>query len=331
MVVILRNNTEEKKKEQLIHWLRKQGVEVHTSVGQYQTILGLVGDTSRIDAELVASLEHVEAVHRVSAPYMYGNRKFHPDDTEISFGEGSIGGGHFAMMAGPGSVESEELLLETAHAVKAAGASLLRCVIKKSYSPYSQNGESIHVGRLVDRVHRETGLAVVGEIDSLMHLDEFEAFDVLQVSARNMQNYELLRALGKQERPIILKRGHSASLQEHLVSAEHILTGGNGKVILCERGMRCFDEQNRCTLDLAGAVLLREMSHLPVMIDVSQTGFSRTVEPMALSAAACGADGICVEVHPDPMSAHFDAAQSIRPEAFAALCRKVEKIREVIA
>ena len=330
MIVVLKRGVEEKKREQLIGWLKNQGLGVHISEGEYQTVLGLIGDTTRIDMDLIASLGIVDSVTRVTEPFKCCNRKFHPDDTVVEVGDVKIGSGNFCMIAGPCSVESEEQIVAVAKAVKASGANMLRGgAFKPRTSPYDFQGLKGSGIELLKIARRETGLPIVTEIMSVSALPQFEDVDVIQVGARNMQNFDLLRELGKLRKPILLKRGLANTLKELLMSAEYIMAGGNEQVILCERGIRTFDDYTRNTLDLAAVPMLRELTHLPIIVDPSHaTGIARLVPPMALAAAACGADGLIIEVHNDPMHALCDGAQSLRPEEYDALVKKVMRVRE---
>lgn len=332
MIVVLKRGVEEKKREQLIGWLKNQGLGVHISEGEYQTVLGLIGDTTRIDMDLIASLGIVDSVTRVTEPFKCCNRKFHPEDTVVEVGDVKIGSGNFCMIAGPCSVESEEQIVAVAKAVKASGANMLRGgAYKPRTSPYDFQGLKGSGIELLKIARRETGLPIVTEIMSVSALPQFEDVDVIQVGARNMQNFDLLRELGKLRKPILLKRGLANTLKELLMSAEYIMAGGNEQVILCERGIRTFDDYTRNTLDLAAVPMLRELTHLPVIVDPSHaTGIARLVPPMALAAAACGADGLIIEVHNDPMHALCDGAQSLRPEEYDALVKKVMRVREAV-
>ena len=333
MIVVLKHNVPEEKRNQLINWLKAQGLDVHPSLGEYQTVLGLVGDTSRIDMSLLESLDIVDSVKRVSDPFKCCNRKFHPDDTVVSVGDAKFGGGHFAMIAGPCSVESEEQIVYVANAVKAAGAQLLRGgAFKPRTSPYDFQGLHGEGIRLLEIAKQETGLPIVTELMNIKHLPLFENVDVIQIGARNMQNYDLLKEMGSVKKPILLKRGLANTLKELLMSAEYIMASGNDNVILCERGIRTFDDYTRNTLDLAAVPMLHELSHLPVIVDPSHsTGINRLVPPMTLAAAACGADGVIVEVHNDPIHALCDGAQSLTCEQFAEVARKVRAVRETVA
>ena len=333
MIVALKPQTTEERKDQLIGWLKGMGVDVHVSVGEYQTILGLVGDTTRLDIDLIGSLDIVDSVNRITEPFKCCNRKFHPDDTVVEVGDAKIGGGHFGMIAGPCSVESEDQIVTIAKAVKEAGAQLLRGgAFKPRTSPYDFQGLKAEGLELLKIARAETGLPIVSEIMSAADLPLFEDVDVLQVGARNMQNFDLLKELGATNNPILLKRGLANSLKELLMSAEYIMASGNEQVILCERGIRTFSDYTRNTLDISAVPMLHELSHLPVIVDPSHaTGIARIVPQMAMAATACNADGLIIEVHNDPPHALCDGAQSLRPEEFADLCEKIRAIRKVVA
>ena len=333
MIAVLKNGTTPSQIQHLVDWLKNMNLDVHISEGSEVTILGLVGDTSRVDIDLLKSLEMVETVKRVSEPFKQANRKFHPKDTIIEAGNARIGGGYFAMIAGPCSVESEEQIIAVASAVKESGASILRGgAFKPRTSPYDFSGLQKEGLALLSLARRETNLPVVSEIMSPDDLPLFENVDLLQVGARNMQNYDLLRALGRVKKPVLLKRGLANTLEEFVMSAEYIMAEGNENVILCERGIRTFETSMRNTLDLAGVVMLHKMTHLPVVVDPSHaTGLARLVTPMALAATAGGADGIMVEVHNDPIHALCDGAQSLTPSQFAELSAKVMKVREAVS
>ncbi len=332
MIAVLKHGTTPEQTQHLIAWLRNMGLDVHVSQGHEVTILGLIGDTSRVDMELLGSLGIVESVKRVSEPFKQANRKFHPNDTVVQVGNARIGGGNFAMIAGPCSVESEEQIIEVAMTVKAAGADILRGgAFKPRTSPYAFQGMKDEGIRLLSLAKKESGLPIITEIMNIRTLELFEDVDIIQVGARNMQNFDLLQELGKTDKPILLKRGLANTLQELLMSAEYIMSEGNENVILCERGIRSFETYTRNTLDLSAVPVLHELTHLPVVIDPSHaTGKARLVAPMANAAAACGADGIMVEVHNDPTHALCDGAQSITPEEFASLNRQVSRIREAM-
>ena len=332
MIAVLKQGTDEQKMNSLIDWLRARGLDVHISRGEFHTVLGLIGDTAHLDTEILESLEIVESVKRVSDPFKSANRKFHPDDTVVSVGDVKIGGGHFAVMAGPCSVESPEQIAEVASRVKAAGASVLRGgAFKPRTSPYDFQGLKAEGIELLLHAKRETGLPIVTEIMNAAHLPLFEDVDIIQVGARNMQNFELLRELGRQKKPVLLKRGLANTIKELLMSAEYIMAGGNEQIILCERGVRTFETYTRNTLDLSAVTVLHELTHLPVIVDPSHaTGVSRYVKPMAMAAAAAGADGLMIEVHPNPSAALCDGAQSLTPDDFEALMRAVAAVREAV-
>ena len=333
MIVILKHNVTDEKRDRLIDWLKSRNLGVHVSVGAYHTVLGLIGDTASIDMDLIASLDIVESVKRVSDPFKCCNRKFHPEDTVVTVGEAKIGGGHFAVIAGPCSVESEEQIVGVAKAVKQAGAQLLRGgAFKPRTSPYAFQGLQADGLELLKIARQETGLPIVTEIMSVSTIDLFEDVDVIQVGARNMQNFDLLKELGRLNKPILLKRGLANTMKELLMSAEYIMASGNEQVILCERGIRTFETYTRNTLDLSAVPMLHDLSHLPVVVDPSHaTGIARLVGPMALAGTAAGADALMIEVHNDPIHALSDGAQSLTPEQFAALMDKVRKVREVLA
>ena len=333
MIAVLKPSATQQQMEHICQWIRAQGVEVHVSKGQYQTILGLIGDTSRIDMELLESLEIVESVKRISEPFKSANRKFHPDDTVVEITPDiKLGGGHFQIIAGPCSVESHDQIIGIAKSVSASGATMLRGgAFKPRTSPYDFQGLKAEGLELLLEAKKITGMPIVTEIMSVEDLPLFENVDVLQVGARNMQNFDLLKHLGETRKPILLKRGLANTLKELLMSAEYIMAGGNENVILCERGIRTFDTYSRNTLDLTAVPMLHELTHLPVVVDPSHaTGKARLVPPMALAAVACGADGVMVEVHNDPMHALCDGAQSLRPEQFAELAKKMLTVREAL-
>ncbi len=330
MIAVLRKGTSEQQLKNLTDWIESQGLAVHLSKGEFQTIVGLIGDTTRIDEDLLRSLDIIETVQRISEPFKSANRKFHPDDSVIKVENTSVGGDIFAVMAGPCSVESEEQVIEIAKAVKAAGATMLRGgAFKPRTSPYDFQGLKAEGIEFLLEAKKETGLPVVTEIMNADHLPLFENVDVIQVGARNMQNFELLKELGRTRKPILLKRGLSATIKEWLMSAEYIMAGGNENIILCERGIRSFDSQyTRNVLDLAAIPVLKELTHLPVIVDPSHaTGSARLVKPMALAAAACGAHGLMIEVHNNPKAALCDGAQSLTPDQFADVMTEVGRVK----
>ena len=335
MIIIVKPEVKQEQVNDLIHWIESQNLRTHLSTGDYSTIIGVIGDTSKLDSDLIRGLDIVENVKRVSEPYKSANRKFHPQDSIIEVGADKrlVGGGHFAMIAGPCSVESEEQIISVAQSVKAAGATMLRGgAFKPRTSPYAFQGLKADGIELLLKAKQATGLPIVTEIMNANHLPLFEDVDVIQVGARNMQNFELLKELGHTRKPILLKRGLANTLQELLMSAEYIMAGGNENVSLCERGIRTFETATRNTLDLSAVAALHEMTHLPVIVDPSHaTGVARYVKPMAMAAAACGADGLIIEVHNDPPHALCDGAQSLRPEQFVEVSKAVNAIRATVA
>lgn len=332
MIAVLKHGTTPEQVEHLIAWLKRMNLDVHTSTGQEITVLGLIGDTSRVDIELLKSLEIVDSVKRVSEPFKQANRKFHPEDSIIEVGDVKIGSGHFCMIAGPCSVESEAQLTEIAKAVKESGANVLRGgAFKPRTSPYAFQGLKDEGIRLLLEAKKVTGLPIITEIMTTRSLDLFEDVDIIQVGARNMQNFDLLQELGKTKKPILLKRGLCNTLQELLMSAEYIMSEGNENIILCERGIRTYETYTRNTLDLSAIPVLHELTHLPVIVDPSHaTGKASLVPSMALAAAACGADGLMIEVHNNPSCALCDGAQSLTPTQFDELSKSVHKILEAI-
>ncbi len=328
MILVLNENYEEKQFENLVNWLKNKNFELHVSKGQNSTIVGLIGDTSSLDTDMMESLDIVKSVKRIGEPYKSANRKFHPLDTVIDVDGAKIGGGNFGMIAGPCSVESEEQLCTIAKRVKESGAGFLRGgAFKPRTSPYAFQGLRKKGIELLLAAKAETGLPIVTEIMDISHLPLFEDVDVIQVGARNMQNFELLKELGHVDKPILLKRGLASTIDELLMSAEYIMSGGNEKVILCERGIRTFEPKTRNTLDLSAIPIIKQLTHLPVIVDPSHaTGVAKLVEPMSLAAAACGADGLIIEVHNDPPHALCDGQQSLTPEAYDDVARKVRAI-----
>ena len=333
MVTVLNQSATAEQIQNLVTWLEGQDIIVQISAGENYTVLGLIGDTSKIDTDLLEGLEIVDSVKRVKEPFKSANRKFHPDDSIIEIGDLKIGGGHFQIMAGPCSVESPEQILFIAKSVASSGASILRGgAFKPRTSPYDFQGLKADGIALLLEARKQTGMPIVTEIMNANHIPMFEDVDIIQVGARNMQNFELLKELGMLRQPILLKRGLANTLQELLMSAEYIMAGGNYNVILCERGIRTFETYTRNTLDLSAVPMLRELTHLPIVIDPSHaTGVARLVEPMSLAAAAAGADGLIIEVHNDPKNALCDGPQSLTPEQFAEVARKVHRIREAIS
>ena len=333
MIIVIKRNADPAQVENLKSLLVARNITPHVSTGSLQTIIGCVGDVAHLDPGLIEALDVVESVQRVQEPYKEANRKFKPEDTVVDAGGVKIGGGSFAVVAGPCSVESEEQVIGIAKAVKAAGADLLRGgAFKPRTSPYAFQGLGAEGLRMLAAAKRETGLPVVTELMDFKDIDLFNDVDVIQIGARNMQNFNLLREVGAYtKKPILLKRGMSASVQELLMSAEYVMASGNPNVILCERGIRTFETSLRNTLDLGVVPLLHKLSHLPVMVDPSHaTGHAYMVEPVSVAATAIGADGLIIEVHNNPACALCDGAQSQTPEAFTATMEKIRKIRSVL-
>jgi 3-deoxy-7-phosphoheptulonate synthase len=328
MVIILKDNPNQKQLDHLVVWLKSMGMEIHESKGHNTSIIGLIGDTSTIDIDLIRALDIVKDVKRIQEPYKNANRKFHPEDTVVEVGSSKIGGGNFQIIAGPCSVESMEQICSIAKSVKECGIGILRGgAFKPRTSPYAFQGMREEGIRMLLEAKKVTGLSIVTEIMDLSHLHLFEEVDMIQVGARNMQNFELLKELGKLDKPVLLKRGLSNTLQELMMSAEYIMAGGNNNVVLCERGIRTFETATRNTLDLSVVPLLKSKTHLPVIVDPSHgTGIAELVTPMSMAAAAAGSDGLLIEVHNDPPHALCDGQQSLTPEAFKKLVEKVSLI-----
>lgn len=332
MIIVVKNDGEKKRVDNLTNWIKGLGLDIHYSKGETSTILGVIGDTSKVDIDLIRSLDIVESVTRIQEPYKKANRKFHPDDTIIEVGGHKIGGNYFQIIAGPCSVESEKQIIEVAKAVKESGATLLRGgAFKPRTSPYAFQGMRGEGIELLLKAKAETGMPIVTEIMSASHLDMFRDVDVIQVGARNMQNFELLKELGRTDKPILLKRGFANTIEEWLMSAEYIMSEGNEKVILCERGIRTFEPMTRNTLDLSAIPLLKEKTHLPILVDPSHaSGISRLVPPLSLAAVGAGADGLEIEVHNNPSKALCDGAQSVTPEQFDALAKKINVMLDLV-
>lgn len=332
MIIVLKPHVDEQQIAEFSRYFIQHGVRVNKWVGDQSTVLGLLGDTTAIDTDYILAQDIVERVQRVQEPYKKSNRKFHPDDTVIDLGHGCrIGGGSLALIAGPCSVECEQQILSLAHSVKEAGAAFLRGgAFKPRTSPYAFQGLRAEGLELLRHAKRETGLPIVTEIMSAAHLVLFEDVDIIQVGARNMQNFELLKELGKCDKPILLKRGLSSTIEELLMSAEYIMAGGNEKVILCERGIRTFETMTRNTLDISAVPLLKKLSHLPVVVDPSHAGgMSELVPALSMAAVAAGADGLIIEVHNDPPHALSDGAQSLTPAQFEELAAQLKEIAPV--
>lgn len=333
MIIVIKKESSIKQVNNLISWIESQGLRTHISAGEFNTVIGLIGDTSKIDGDLIEGLDIVESVKKLSEPFKKANRKFHPDNSVIEIADGvKIGDGNFVIMAGPCSVESEEQIINIAKEVKKSGATVLRGgAFKPRTSPYDFQGLKAEGIELLLKAKKETGLPIVTEIMNANHLDLFNDVDIIQVGARNMQNFDLLKELGKTQKPILLKRGLANTLKELLMSAEYIMAGGNENIILCERGIRTFETVTRNTLDLGAVPMLKEFTHLPVIVDPSHaTGVSRLVKPMSLAATASGADGLIVEVHNDPVHALCDGAQSLTPKQFNEVAKKVFCVLDAI-
>ena len=325
MIAVLKHGATADQTMHLVQWLKGMNLDVHVSEGQEITVLGLIGDTSRVDMDLLRSLEIVDSVKRVSEPFKQANRKFHPKDTIVEVGNARIGGGYFAVIAGPCSVESEDQIIEVATAVKESGAHILRGgAFKPRTSPYAFQGMKGEGIKLLLEAKKATGLPIITEIMNIRDLPLFDEVDIIQIGARNMQNFDLLKAVGHQDKPVMIKRGMSATYEEWLMSAEYVMAGGNENVILCERGIRTFESYTRNTLDLAAIPVMKKLTHLPIVIDPSHaTGKNWLVEPLAMGAVATGCDGLQIEVHNDPAHALCDGPQSLKPEVFDPLAKKL--------
>ena len=331
MIIVIKNDPDKKQMDNLVKWIKGLGLDIHMSKGDNSTVMGLIGDTSVVDEDLIRSLDIVESVKRIQEPFKNANRKFHPEDTIVDVGGHLFGGGHFQLIAGPCSVESEDQIVAVAKAVKAAGATVLRGgAFKPRTSPYAFQGLRAEGMKLLSLAKKETGMPVCTEILDIRHLPLFEDIDLIQVGARNMQNFELLKELGKTHKPILLKRGMAATIEEWLMSAEYIMSEGNTDIILCERGIRTFEPYTRNTLDLSAIPVLRELTHLPILVDPSHaSGRAKLVLPLSLASVGAGADGLEIEVHNDPLHALSDGAQSLRPEQFDDLVRRIDVLLTV--
>ena len=331
MIILLKENASEQQLNDLSRWLEEQGVSLHATKGLHQTILGLIGDTSRIDIGQVMQMEIVEDVKRVQEPFKSANRKFHPLDTVVDVNGAKIGGG-LAVIAGPCSIENREQILCVAEAVKKSGATFLRGgAFKPRTSPYSFQGLQGAGIELLLEAKKATGLPIITELMDLSQLEYFEDVDVIQVGARNMQNFELLKQLGRLKKPILLKRGLMSTYQDLLMSAEYIMAGGNEDVILCERGIRTFETYTRNTLDISAVPVLKKLTHLPIIIDPSHAiGMTEFIPSLSLAAVAAGADGLMIEVHNDPAHAKCDGQQSLTPAVFDAMMQKVMSLCQAI-
>ena len=326
MIIVVKKGSEKKQVDNLLKWITNQGLKVDVSVGENSTVIGLVGDTSKIDIDLVHSMDIVDTVKRIQEPYKCANRKFHPEDTIVDIGGHKFGGDNFQIIAGPCSIESEKQIIGIAEAVKKAGANLLRGgAFKPRTSPYAFQGLRENGLDLLVKAKKETGMPIVTELMSIRHIDLFKDVDLVQIGARNMQNFELLKEVGRMGKPVLLKRGLANTIEEWLMSAEYIMSEGCKDIILCERGIRTFEPLTRNTLDLSAIPLLKELTHLPVIVDPSHaSGLSRLVKPLSLAAVGVGSDGLMIEVHNDPPHALCDGAQSIRPEQFADIVNRID-------
>ena len=333
MIVILKNGTNKEQVNEFSDILKnKYNVDIHTSFGEHSIILGLVGDTKAVDIDSISAFGIVESVRRIQEPYKKANRKFHPDDTVINVGNHKIGGKEIQLIAGPCSVESNEQIVEIAKSVHKSGANFLRGgAFKPRTSPYAFQGLRANGLELLKAAKNVTHMPIVTEIMSAEHLPLFEDVDIIQVGARNMQNFELLKELGKTNKPILLKRGLANTIEETLMSAEYIMSSGNENVILCERGIRTYETFTRNTLDVSAVPIFKKLSHLPVVVDPSHaSGITWLVEPLSLASVAAGADGLIIEVHNDPPHALSDGAQSITPDKFTLLADKIFTLSKVM-
>ena len=332
MIITVKSNADKDQLNEFQSWLTNQGYTLHPSQGANYTLIGVIGDTSALDARLIESLEIVDKITRIQEPFKKANRKFHPQDTIVDIGGVKIGGGHFAIMAGPCSVETPEQVIECAHAVKAAGATILRGgAFKPRTSPYSFQGMGPSGLELLEAAKKETGLPIVSEVMEPSQLQYFDNVDMLQIGARNMQNFTLLKEVGKLRKPVLLKRGLSATYEEWLMAAEYIMSEGNEQIVLCERGIRTFETKTRNTLDVTAIPMMHELSHLPIIMDPSHAaGMSRMVRPLSLASTGGGADGLMIEVHNDPAKALCDGPQALRPDQFSNLTKDIFAMREIV-
>ncbi len=333
MIIILKNDADLAKVAALENKLRDKGMDIHESQGATRKVLGLIGDTSSLDMDQISAFDIVEEVRRIQEPYKKANRKMHPKDSIVDVSGVKIGGGNFQVIAGPCSIETEQQMNSVAQSIKKSGATMLRGgAFKPRTSPYAFQGLHGEGLMLLMEAKRTTGLPIVTEIMSSEHLALFENVDLIQVGARNMQNFELLKELGKIKTPILLKRGLANTLDELLMSAEYIMANGNENVILCERGIRTFETSMRNTLDISAIPMLKSKTHLPVIVDPSHAaGLRFMVEPLAMAAIAAGADGLMIEVHNNPEQALCDGPQSLTPEMFDSLMSKVKKMTSFVS
>lgn len=333
MIIVLKPRTSQEQIKKMENQIIRRGLTPHTVIGEEMTIIGCIGDTTKIDSKLFEVNECVEKIMHVQEPYKLANRAFHPEDSVIDVSGVKVGGDHLALIAGPCSVESEERVIGIAKAIKAAGANMLRGgAFKPRTSPYAFQGMGLDGLKILCAAREETGLPIVTELMSLEYLEAFdENVDLIQIGARNMQNFDLLKHLGQTKRPILLKRGLNATYEEWIMAAEYIMAAGNENVILCERGVRTFESYTRNTLDLQAIPVIKSLTHLPIVVDPSHAGGKWwLVEPMAKAAVAAGADGLMVEVHNDPENALCDGAQSLKPEKYDMLLNSISKIAPVV-
>ena len=332
MIITVRNQKDNKQIDNVLKWIEDSGLQANVVKGETSTIVGLIGDTSRIDIDLVRSLEIVENVTRIQEPYKKANRKFHPEDTIVDVAGHKFGGNHFQIIAGPCSVESEAQVIGIAKAVKESGATILRGgAFKPRTSPYAFQGMGLDGLKILLKAKEETGMPICTELMNEKYIDEFADVDIIQIGARNMQNFDLLKAVGKVDKPVLLKRGLAATMEEWLMSAEYIMSNGNSKVILCERGIRTYETYTRNTLDLSAIPLMKEKTHLPIIVDPSHaSGIARLVKPMSIAATGAGADGLMIEVHNDPPHALCDGAQSLRPEQFDDVVKSLSVLFPIV-
>lgn len=331
MIITIKNGADEKQINKLVDWIARQGASADVETAGGKLLVGILSGVENIDEELLKSMDIVEKVTRVTEKYKLTNRKFHPEDTVVTAGGKKIGGENYTFIAGPCSVESEKQIIGIAEAVKKAGAAILRGgAFKPRTSPYDFQGLKSEGIKLLKKAKAETGMPIITEIAGVKNIDDFDGVDIIQIGARNMQNFELLKEVGRLDTPVLLKRGLVNTVDELLLSAEYVMSEGNKNVILCERGIRTFETLTRNTLDLGVIPLLKEFTHLPVIVDPSHaSGLKRLVSPLSLASAAVSADGVMIEVHNDPEHALCDGAQAVKPEEFAEIVKKTEGILSI--
>lgn len=331
MIITIKNGADEKQLNKLVDWIARQGASADVETAGGKLLVGILSGVENIDEELLKSMDIVEKVTRVTEKYKLTNRKFHPEDTVVTAGGKKIGGENYTFIAGPCSVESEKQIIGIAKAVKKAGAAILRGgAFKPRTSPYDFQGLKSEGIKLLKKAKAETGMPIITEIAGVKNIDDFDGVDIIQIGARNMQNFELLKEVGRLDTPVLLKRGLVNTVDELLLSAEYVMSEGNKNVILCERGIRTFETLTRNTLDLGVIPLLKEFTHLPIIVDPSHaSGLKRLVSPLSLASAAVSADGVMIEVHNDPEHALCDGAQAVKPEEFAEIVKKTEGILSI--